>query len=402
MGTFQDRVQDYVGPVADTTALTDWLTSGAKMVVDRIPENKLDRVSTTLTDSGSGTASTGHRLVRAYKSNALASKIDSRLSGKVADTNSRYYATATYPVWYETGGSAFVKPSGGTIVAVPYPAVLYSDSIISSFPAEWIQAVVLYATVQACQAFIESTRTTMVALAIGSVTPPTPPSDFAFSVSVVIPTAPSAPSFTAISIPDVTITTPTAIALGTAPEYTKPTTTFSDTNLITYISTEEDFEKASVEINHQQTLSEKFGKDLYNELNEFNKELEIYKATLQKNIAQIQVDIQQNISQAQILTNVDEKQAVINLNKEMSEYQSKLQLFSNQISSYGQVVNAEISAHGALLSKYSALLNKYQADISLAVATYQTNLSKYNQNLAYYQTLYQSLSKELERAWSML
>lgn len=410
MSTFQERIQAYIGTVSSTANITDWLTAGAKALVNRIPEDKIEKVSTTIIDpdGSAGIASTGHRLVRAYKSTVQAQKVEPIWKNKLTDKNSRYYASTSYPAWYEEGGKAFVIPGGGTIVAIPYPSPAYNASSITNFPSDWEQAVVLYATIQGCHAFIESTRTAMVALTIGAVTPPTAPADFSFSGSVVIPTAPSTPSFTTINIPDVTITTPTAIALGTAPVYTKPTTTFtvgdsSTTNTSRYfVQIDEDAAKANAELNAQQALLDKYGKDLYNELNEYNNELEIYKATLQKNISQIQIDIQQNIQQAQLLTDVDKQQAVVNLNKEAQEYSAKLQLYSNQISSYSQVVNSEVNAYGALLSKYSASLNKYQADIQLAISTYQANLSKYNNNLAYYQTILTGLEKELERAYSLL
>lgn len=403
-GTFQERIQAYIGTVSSTANITDWLVAGAKVLVNKIPDNKIEKVATTIIDPDgtAGITSTGHRLIRAYKSTEQAQKVDPMWKSKLTDAGSRYYATATYPAWYEEGGKAFVIPGGGTIVAIPYPSPTYSGTSITNFPSDWEQAVVLYATIQGCHAFIESTRTTMVALTIGTVTAPTAPADFAFTGSVVIPTAPSAPSFTTINIPDVTITTPTAIALGSTPTYTAPTTAFDITNASTYIGTDEDAAKANAELNKQSALLEKYAKDMAEALNVYNALVEVYKGTLQKNIAQIQIDIQQNIQQAQLLTDVDKQQAIVNLNKEAQEYSAKLQLFSTQVNSYSQVVNSEVSAYGALLSKFSALLNKYQADIQLAVATYQANLTKYNNNLAYYQTILTGLEKELERAYSLL
>ena len=42
-------------------------------------------------------------------------------------------------------------------------------------------------------------------------------------------------------------------------------------------------------------------------------------------------------------------------------------LFVCTFASYGQVVNAEVSAYGLLLSKYSALLNKYQFHLNIVL-----------------------------------
>lgn len=174
MGTFQARVQSFLGSgYAETTNLSDNLTAGAKVIVDLLPENKLDKYAATLTDSGSGATVTGHRLIRAHKGGYRASRIDPGLKTQATPAgalSSVYIAvagtgyalndvvtlsqgttgtctitgvTATVPTSIEilNAGSAFtqglktttVAPAGGSglvIYVVPSTGSIYEPSTI--------------------------------------------------------------------------------------------------------------------------------------------------------------------------------------------------------------------------------------------------------------------------------
>jgi len=131
MGTFQAKVQTYLGSgYSETTALSDNLTAGAKQVLDFIPEDKLEKVSVDLTDTGSGVTATNLRILNPHKSNISAIPISKGLKTQATDSTSIHYATSTSPMWYIDAGKAYVIPSGGTINAVAYPSVVYTDSTI--------------------------------------------------------------------------------------------------------------------------------------------------------------------------------------------------------------------------------------------------------------------------------
>ena len=69
MSTLQSRIEDYIGQsYADTTALTNWLTAGAKQLVNIIPIDRAIDISNTVPDIGTGIALSNYRIIKAHKS----------------------------------------------------------------------------------------------------------------------------------------------------------------------------------------------------------------------------------------------------------------------------------------------------------------------------------------------
>lgn len=156
MSTFLARAEDLVGTLSDTTAVSDWLSAGAKYLIDLLPEDKADRMTSEVTDAGSGISVTGHRVFSAYKSGYRAPIKDEEEYARYVDANSRFYATSITPVAYILNGLLFVKPGGGTGKVIAYPTVVHGDTTITGFPTEWEQAVVLYAGIQGALAKLQS------------------------------------------------------------------------------------------------------------------------------------------------------------------------------------------------------------------------------------------------------
>lgn len=156
MSTFQVRVEDYLtAVVTDTTALTDQLTAGAKYLIDLMPEEKAIAHTTTGTDNGTtGVDVSASKVFGAYKSGYRAIPLNPDEYARYVDSNSRFFGTATTPVYYILNGTLFIKPGGGTARIIAYPTVLYSASSITGFPTEWEQAVVLYAAIQQVLSFL--------------------------------------------------------------------------------------------------------------------------------------------------------------------------------------------------------------------------------------------------------
>lgn len=208
MADFQARIINYVVGASDTAAMTDYLTSGAAVIVDRLPIDKALINATTVADSGSGVTITGKRLIKAHKLNYNAPLIDSGMVAQVIDILSVFYATAKSPKSYILGTNLHVVPGGGTGIVVPYPTVLYSATSITSFPSELVEAVVLYAAIKSLHQIINTEMTTNMD-----------------AVTVTMPTAPTLASPVTYSYTDAsgtTVSQTTVGSLGTAPSYIKP------------------------------------------------------------------------------------------------------------------------------------------------------------------------------------
>ena len=176
MSTYQVRVEDRVGTISDTAAISDWLTAGAKFITNILPIERLIKYTTNLTDGGSGVSVTTYRVVSANKSGYGARLIPHTLAGAVGNSSSIHYPSTTDPVYYILNGLAYVKPSGGTVVAMAYPTVAYGDSTITAFPIDLDEGVVLYACIQGrLRQMSDLTITTLGGLSISATTPPTAP-----------------------------------------------------------------------------------------------------------------------------------------------------------------------------------------------------------------------------------
>lgn len=323
MASFQAKVEDYVGTISDTLSITEWCTSGARFIIDLLPERILKDFATTVSVSTSGLATATYRIWQALKNGYEAKRVSTGLYSAVQDENSLYYAINASPVSVVYNGKIYIFPNGGEILAMTYPTVGYSAESISNFPTRLEHGVVLYAAIQA------AVRKAMESLTSVS--------------SLTAPTAPSAPSFSFTS------TTGEVVELPELAGYTKPTTTFSITNLETYISTEEDLEKASLEVQHQKTLLEKFQMDLYNELNETNAQIEVYRSTLQKYIEDARL-----AQEAGLLNSTKELEASI------AEYQSQLNKYQSEIQAYANQIGANVN----LAQGYYSLADKLKVEFN--------------------------------------
>jgi len=289
VATFQVRVEDYTGTIGDTAALSDWLTEGARIMVDRFKPERLELDATDKTDAGgdAGVSIVDGRALFAHKSNYPARRISVAEKGGATASGSIHFAETKSPVWFTSNTKGFVYPSGGTIVWFAYPTVLFGDSTITAFPAEGYAAVVLYAAVQGELRLISDLiDTTMTAI---SFTFPTEPS------------AASAPSFT----------------------FTSPTSAASYTNIETAL-TNKDPELAAAEGGKLNLQIQEYGTDIQDQLavykeavdeyqgtlGKFNADLASYAAQVTEEVQRVSTLIQQYVAQYQgyfeILKNIRE------------------------------------------------------------------------------------------------
>jgi hypothetical protein len=81
--TYQASVTSYTGTITDTQHLSNVLTAGAQYLIDRIPENKLDKYASALTDAGSGIDVSTTRIARAHKNGYRARRVDPGLKTQI-------------------------------------------------------------------------------------------------------------------------------------------------------------------------------------------------------------------------------------------------------------------------------------------------------------------------------
>ena len=402
MSTYQVRVEDRVGTISDTAAISDWLTAGAKFITNILPIERLIKYTTNLTDGGSGVSVTTYRVVSANKSGYGARLIPQTLAGAVGNSSSIHYPSTTDPVYYILNGLAYVKPSGGTVVAMAYPTVAYSDSTITAFPIDLDEGVVLYACIQGrLRQMSDLTITTLGGLSISTIAKPIAPSSPSFTytdVSYTDASYTSAEYTPAVYVNALIDTiTSTSVSFTDSLSYNPPVFSGSFTNVDTAL-TNQDIELANAHLNKQNTLLDQMQKDLLNSLNEFNKDKGEFDAALQISLTNAQLTQQRLVEQTRIqveLNRFNAQQAlqealqnasqesqidvanrraelelsitnkskaleasIINESKELErqiqEYSARLQAYGQEIGAYSTEINQETSRVAQRINQYNA------------------------------------------------
>ena len=170
MAVFKTQIQDIIGAFDDDVAINQFLTDGAKELINMMPpelKQKCSKVTnlyigntdTTMDLDGAG------EILHVTRENANSGyyvgcrEVNPIYADSANDSSSLHYATATDPVyWTESNSSGnptlFVKPTPDAnqpakIVHVSYPSIVGSDvSVIANFPDELEYLVVLYAAIK--------------------------------------------------------------------------------------------------------------------------------------------------------------------------------------------------------------------------------------------------------------
>ena len=140
---------------------------------------------------------------------------------------------------------------------------------------------------------------------------------------------------------------------------------------------------------------QKFGSDIQNELNEFNKENVEYQSQLQISIQNTQFKDSSDIRKLnKYSAEIQEYQA--NVNKEIQEYtlnfQKDLETFRSGITKYTSESQNVASQNTVTISKFSTELNNYNAQIQKYSVDYNWLDSQYKQLSADYQRGLQTLT----------
>ena len=394
MATFEAQVEALTslsidGSSAPTqTELSQFLTDGAKEVLNTLPRSKQSLFTTSNNLNGSSPNFTvlGSEIFSVTRDDGTINQpcriVRPELNGRIRDADDMMAATATDPAYYITNNILSVVPEptnaqNAHVHTLKYPTVAFGDSVIAKFPDDGEYLVALYGAIKS----LSNKLSTLIK------------SDLSISAS-----APSAPSLATLSysnasnadasssaVSSVTVSTVSvADTSGNAPTYTKPSTTVnfgSGNNFDTLLGTNEDTELASVELQKQNQLLDAHRTDIQNELNEFNKENVRYQANVQAELAKHNTDLQVALRQAQL--DAADAQQEASQATDVDKF-NKSQDQALDLQNKAQTLQAAVQNNDDLVSKFLAELNKYSAQVNTEVQTYSQNLENNQRNYNIY------------------
>jgi len=342
MATYQVKIEDLIGSVGDTTAISDFCTDTARELVNIAPKDILHIMAEEIDDSGSGASLSNSKFLYAKKDGYEASKVDPNKTARYTDSNSIYYATTKNPICYILKNKAYVKPSGGQVFAVKFPTIAHDDSFGSYgtgivVAQDLEPAILLGAAVKGRLRQLADKRTS---LPTGLVFPPTP----------------SVPSLSSNQIG----------SLATAPTYTAPSLdasgdqitemesgTIGSSHLDTeqwfdiagqYIEDSEDIELASAQIQKIGSYLNAYSQSMQNQMNVFNDANVEYQAEVQR------------VTENARLSSQDDAQL-------LQKYQSELQNYSNELNAQVQSYTSDLQRfsqeHGLMFQELQVLQAQY-------------------------------------------
>ena len=177
MATFKVQIEDLTGAISDDSALTQWLTDGAKEIINILPPKLKEKCASisilnatngTTLDMDSGDNGRFGEIIQVTRLSADSGgyyipcrKLHFMYGDLANDSSSIYYASATDPAYWVTSNSSgasslFVKPTTtnsqpANVYRVAYPSVAHGDSVVANFPDEAEYLVVLYASIKGLQ-----------------------------------------------------------------------------------------------------------------------------------------------------------------------------------------------------------------------------------------------------------
>lgn len=166
METLKNQVDALTGFAGtEDLALGDWLTSGARLVLNALPISKLHRIVDSSSFDDNGLDVEGHRIVGVTRSDGTvqqpAREVPAAMRGRIIDPSFMEFATATDPAYYLDNKLLYVLPAmsatNGRLSSVKTSIeVAVSATSIDNFPDEAESAVVLYAARNALARQIQS------------------------------------------------------------------------------------------------------------------------------------------------------------------------------------------------------------------------------------------------------
>ena len=173
MATFEAQVEaltslDIDGSSAPTqTELSQFLTDGAKEVLNSLPRSKQSLFTTANDLNGSSQSLTllGSEIFSVTRDdgtiNQPCRRVPAELNGRIRDADDMMAATVTDPAYYVTNNILVVVPSptnaqNAHVHTLNYPTVAFGDQVIAKFPDDAEYLVVIYACIKAIESVLTS------------------------------------------------------------------------------------------------------------------------------------------------------------------------------------------------------------------------------------------------------
>ena len=346
MATYQVKVEDLIGSVGDTAAISDFCTDTARELVNIAPKDILHVMAEEIDDSGSGATLTNAKFLYAKKDGYEAPKVEPDKTARYTDSNSIYYATTKSPICYILKNKAFVKPSGGQVFAVKFPTIAFGDSFGSyassgTVVAQELEPIILLGA--AVKGRLRQLADKRTSLPTGLVFPSTPsvPSLSANQIG----TLGTAPVYTAPKVGGATEELTATIEAATAGEATDKYDFSRWFDLVAdYIEDSEDIDLAQAQIQKISTYLNSYAQAMQNQMNVFNDANVEYQAELQR------------VTENARLSSQDDAQL-------LQKYQSELQNYSNELNAQVQSYTSDLQRfsqeHGLMVQELQVLQAQY-------------------------------------------
>jgi len=433
MADFKTRIDDLTGfGSTDDVAIVDWLTAGAREIIDVLPMSKLDRMSEEeLFHSGNiktdnpvdGVNVEDSKILHVLRAEDITAspvvyqpcrEVHADQVGRVIDSNYMEYATATDPAYYISDKKLFVLPDHPTaptntgdkdckLVKINEDfTIAATDTTIENFPKEANNAVVLYAARNALLRLMNLKHSSVSALNV---------SDLSISATAPVSPAITTVSYSAATNADASSTAQATVSLGVtpakidvdtnAPTYTKPTLTLTTLGLpdlsisasapadITVDAASVSFSQAvpqftppvlTVDMSQFETFLEtdEDTELAQLQLGRLNNEVDQYQANIQNEIANFNESVESY--RAELQKSI--KDAELTSAKEAQEIQE----YSNDIQKYAQNVRKEVEEYQQNTQKELSIYStKVRAEIDEYRANIQNELNEFNKENAKYQ-----------------
>ena len=346
MATYQVKVEDLIGSVGDTAAISDFCTDTARELVNIAPKDILHVMAEEIDDSGSGATLSNAKFLYAKKDGYEAPKVEPDKTARYTDSNSIYYATTKSPICYILKNKAFVKPSGGQVFAVKFPTIAFGDSFGSyassgTVVAQELEPIILLGA--AVKGRLRQLADKRTSLPTGLVFPSTPsvPSLSANQIGTLA----TAPVYTAPKVGGATEELTATIEAATAGEATDKYDFSRWFDLVAdYIEDSEDIELAQAQIQKISTYLNSYAQAMQNQMNVFNDANVEYQAELQR------------VTENARLSSQDDAQL-------LQKYQAELQNYSNELNAQVQSYTSDLQRfsqeHGLMVQELQVLQAQY-------------------------------------------
>ena len=401
------RVEDLIGSVSDTGAVTQWLKDGAWDVINRV--KKIDPsmlpLFAKITEGVGNDAAIGNNLLLGvYRTDSGTEseyrEVPASFKYKIENSDSLYEASTSDPVFYRENGRIYLRPRGGdndmSLVTIDTTNLVHGGSGADYFPEDMEYLIALYAAIQVLQRAMADTS--MPSNVVDLVLPalpddadvdfsgvPTAPSFVGptLSLSTLSPISdltlsavpPATPSLTSVTFTSInsavdasapvfsTATVSAAdVYTGSAPTFTSPVMVapnWSDTE--SWI-TDEDAEMLGARIATIQGQVAEYSAKLQESQAQFNKENAIYQSAMQESMQEVQIANQVNLARAQ----ADLQIAIRNKDKDQER----------QLGNAMQDMTAIVQNNGNLIALYQAESGQYQIKVNTEIQTFTGNFQK--------------------------